>query len=161
MDIEKLLRQKCPVCKKKMKIDKYEFLRATYQRRERIFCSHSCAAKYHGSGSREKMEERGLLGRKGPDNPNWRGGISPAEHTRRAREKWPEKHKARRILDAAIRRGEIVRPKICPLCNRETKICAHHKDYGKPLEVEWKCHKCHAKERIGRRLERSPIPAAA
>lgn len=61
------------------------------------------------------------------------------------------KNKARRMIFAAVERGEIVRPSICEECDgpgREYKdgragIHAHHDDYAKPLEVRWLCGDCH------------------
>jgi hypothetical protein len=67
----------------------------------------------------------------------------------RYEEKNGHKVKARHILAAALRRKEIERPKCCELgevdkryeCNGA--IQAHHKDYSKPLEVNWFCRKHH------------------
>ena len=54
-----------------------------------------------------------------------------------------EKVKTRSILNHAVKFGKIQRPKICPDCLQERKITAHHPDYSKPLDVEWKCYPCH------------------
>lgn len=56
----------------------------------------------------------------------------------------PEKRKAHNILNNAIRNGEIIKPNRCGRCNKINHIiCGHHKDYSKPLEVEWLCPLCH------------------
>ena len=49
------------------------------------------------------------------------------------------------ILAKAIRTGQIIKPKSCSLCKSTKRINGHHKDYNKPLEVEWMCQKCHVR----------------
>lgn len=64
------------------------------------------------------------------------------------------KQKAYSAVHNKLARGELSRPTHCPRCGREdTKasdgrsiIHAHHHDYSKPLEIEWLCAKCHAKD---------------
>lgn len=47
-------------------------------------------------------------------------------------------------VSKAVRHGKLVKPDTCSLCCEKTKeICAHHIDYGKPLEVTWLCTTCH------------------
>ncbi len=55
----------------------------------------------------------------------------------------PKKRKARSKMTNAIASGRLIRPKLCSLCYKETKLHGHHKDYSKPLNVEWLCVKCH------------------
>lgn len=47
---------------------------------------------------------------------------------------------------AAILAGKVVRPSNCPRCGAPENIEGHHKDYSKPLELEWLCRACHKKE---------------
>lgn len=49
----------------------------------------------------------------------------------------------RQMLSRAITKKEIVRPDTCTLCSVFCNPVAHHKDYGKPLEIDWLCQKCH------------------
>ena len=56
-----------------------------------------------------------------------------------------EKYKARRELNNAVKRGEIIKPNNCQICGKETRLTAHHEDYSKPLDVMWLCYKCHGK----------------
>jgi glycosyltransferase involved in cell wall biosynthesis len=47
---------------------------------------------------------------------------------------------------SAVKLGRIKKPKDCSACLSESdNIQGHHKDYAKPLEVEWLCPKCHSK----------------
>lgn len=39
-----------------------------------------------------------------------------------------------------------MKPDLCEGCNKEKKLTGHHKDYSKPLEVEWLCYECHGIE---------------
>ena len=74
-----------------------------------------------------------------------------------AREKywsgWREAILARNKLRAAVRKGILIRPEACDQCGGVgQRIEAHHRDYDKPLEVEWLCSRCHGKTR------RKPLP---
>lgn len=57
------------------------------------------------------------------------------------RERSPEKYKARNAVSNALRDGRLIKQpcKVCGDPNTE----AHHKDYSKPLDVEWFCFKHH------------------
>jgi len=55
----------------------------------------------------------------------------------------PEKQKARKAVQTAVRRGLLVKPEECSSCGTRGRIEAHHADYSKPLDVEWLCHRCH------------------
>jgi hypothetical protein len=66
--------------------------------------------------------------------------------------------KARRMVRAAVIRGDLVRPDACEKCgdtkrrrDGHSNIQGHHHDYSKPLDVEWLCAMCHRKE--------TPLPA--
>jgi hypothetical protein len=61
-------------------------------------------------------------------------------------ERYPERKRAQGALQDAVRRGKIERPKLCPKCGKKGRIEGHHKDYSKPLEVDWLCHPCHIEE---------------
>lgn len=59
--------------------------------------------------------------------------------------------RARKAVGSAVRRGELTRPTVCPVCNSsENRIEAHHEDYSKPLEVSWLCSRCHTAVRYGK-----------
>lgn len=67
-----------------------------------------------------------------------------AEYQRACKEKYPERFRARKLLNQAIKRGEIIRPP-CQKCGAP-KPHAHHHDYSKPYDVEWLCSTCHYAE---------------
>jgi hypothetical protein len=71
--------------------------------------------------------------------PERRAGI------RLSQVKWSDRHRARRLLQGAVARGEIVRPKECQECGVGGRIDGHHPDYTKPLDVMWLCRRCHMK----------------
>lgn len=56
-----------------------------------------------------------------------------------------EKYQARKKLNNAVKRGDILKPEVCEECGRKVKLTAHQEDYTKPLEVKWLCYKCHGK----------------
>lgn len=60
-----------------------------------------------------------------------------------------EKYIARKELNLAVNRNEIIKPLDCEECGQRVKLTAHHEDYSKPLEVAWLCYECHGiKHRI-------------
>lgn len=71
-----------------------------------------------------------------------------AANSRRRRALNPEKAKARDAVNNAIRDGRL-RKEPCFHCGSKTKIEAHHRDYLKPLDVQWVCFKCHREREHG------------
>lgn len=55
----------------------------------------------------------------------------------------PDRHRARKVVHAALKKGKIQRPHRCSKCGNAGTIEAHHKDYSKPLDIEWLCRSCH------------------
>ena len=51
--------------------------------------------------------------------------------------KYPQKQKAREILNESIRVGKLVRG-LCEICG-DLNVHGHHDDYSRPLEVRWLC----------------------
>lgn len=66
------------------------------------------------------------------------------KHGTRARK--PEWGSAHNALYFAVKRGEIVRPDKCQVCDKESpRIEGHHyKGYDRPLDVQWLCRRCHS-----------------
>lgn len=72
-----------------------------------------------------------------------------AESVKNYRRKNPEKYRAHNLLQKAVQRGKIIKPRRCEDCG---KLCepheldGHHEDYNKPLVVKWLCRLCHVRQ---------------
>lgn len=57
----------------------------------------------------------------------------------------PERTKARHLVSLAVRRGDLIRPKVCQAlgCSCAGPLHAHHGDYSRPLAVDWLCMEHH------------------
>jgi len=64
------------------------------------------------------------------------------EYFERWKNKFPEKYRARNIVNAAIRDKKL-KALPCERCGCALMVQAHHEDYSKPLDVTWLCTKCH------------------
>ena len=67
-----------------------------------------------------------------------------AEHTRRDKEKFPERDLARKLVQRAIKAGYIEVPEECEECFRELRLEAHHEDHEFPYLIIFLCKTCHA-----------------
>jgi len=135
----------CQVCKKEF------FISITTEKREDKgkYCSHSCAAK---KGGETKSE---LVNQEKENNPNWKGGVSENayRYRKRQKERHPEKVKARRKAQRAVKKGYLEKQP-CVNCGSTENLEAHHEDYDKPLDVTWLCKRCHKDYHDGKiRLE--------
>jgi hypothetical protein len=54
-----------------------------------------------------------------------------------------KKDLARKETKAAIKRGDLVKPKGCEICARHRKLDIHHPNYDYPLMIFWLCEECH------------------
>lgn len=81
----------------------------------------------------------------------------------RTHQKRPSKASARRVVEAALAAGVIVKPELCQHCgtvnedHRQWKLHAHHDDHSQPLDVKFLCPSCHAKA-DAHKWERVPCP---
>lgn len=63
------------------------------------------------------------------------------------KQKRNQKHAyANMVLNRAIKRGQIKKPKNCSECGSTRLIQGHHHDYSKPYDVKWLCQACHGKQ---------------
>ena len=67
------------------------------------------------------------------------------EYLQKDKIKFPEKKKARTIVQVELRSGRIHRHP-CFVCGNKAE--AHHEDYSKPLDIIWLCRKHHAERHI-------------
>lgn len=49
---------------------------------------------------------------------------------------------SRKLLEFSIRK-RLIKKEPCEICKSITRVAGHHKDYSKPLEVNWLCPKHH------------------
>lgn len=87
---------------------------------------------------RKKSNER--IKKWNKKNPDKRRNI-----VNRYNKKNPEKKIARQSVMWAIKLGFMKKPSKCEICKKEIQVEAHHKNYNKPLEVNWFCRLCHMK----------------
>jgi len=66
-----------------------------------------------------------------------------AKHTRKDKEKFPERDLARKLVRKAIQQGKLIRPDTCEYCLEEAKTEAHHPEHSQPFLLVWLCTKCH------------------
>lgn len=71
--------------------------------------------------------------------------LDTAQRTVRWRKANPEKTRAHRAVQNALRSGKLRRPARCRQCNSRGTLHGHHADYSRPLEVLWLCELCHRK----------------
>lgn len=66
--------------------------------------------------------------------------------SKKYKNKYPEREKARLFVRRAIKSGKLIRPTACSFCGCECKPHAHHDSYNIKdwLNVRWLCLKCHA-----------------
>lgn len=70
------------------------------------------------------------------------------EAARRHRFLHPDRYAARTAVSNAVRSGKLVKQP-CGMCGTASRVQAHHCDYSKPLDVLWRCFKCHREEEHG------------
>ncbi len=115
---------KCEWCKKHFEKELARF-NQTKKLGQKHTCSRSCA-------SRLTNEDR----RCDPTTRN-------AEHTRRDKEKFPEKEHARYIVRQAIKTGKLIPLEECELCMSEKNVQGHHPDHSRPYFLLYLCAECH------------------
>ena len=113
-------------------------------------CSHCKKIRPLGEFNKNRFREDGLkihcrqchnrAQKRHMKNPRSRHlhNMAVARHQR----KHPERHRANQAVYMAVKKGKIIRPEVCPLCEG-VPVEAHHEDYSKPLDIDWLCKKCH------------------
>lgn len=82
---------------------------------------------------------------------NWKkysqteGGKEASQRSiRKYQMKYPERMKANRAVNNAIRGGKLTRPTTCESCKKRRFVHGHHEDYiNRPLDIDWLCRECH------------------
>lgn len=121
------------------------------------YCSAACARKgeraswrEYGDRNRPIRREYGhahyvdnretVLSRTRAYKQSEAGRAAQRRNDERQREKFPERYAARQAVLVALRAGRLKRQ---PCRCGDPKTEAHHRDYSRPLEVEWLCRRCH------------------
>jgi rubredoxin len=131
---------KCSSCHQVLPADRF------YQTRRNTSCLTSqCRSCHIATSVATRDPIRTRIARRESAREQRRANPDKArENDRRPRARDPEKARARALLNAAVRRGDIHRPASCPVCGTAGRVEGHHHDYAKPLEVTWLCPLCHA-----------------
>lgn len=88
------------------------------------------------------------------EDPAWREAERERGREKAARnghlypKRTPEQRSAHTKVAAAIRSGRLIPAMACQRCGHDFSEYgreAHHPDYGRPLDVEWLCRRCHRK----------------
>jgi hypothetical protein len=116
---------KCSVCEKAFQKELRRIKQA-----EKLGQKHTCSRKCSSEISNTKR-------------------ISPpktknAKHTRKDKEKYPEKDRARYLVRQAIKQKKLIPPQTCEYCEEIKKTEAHHVDHGEPFLLVWLCKDDHA-----------------
>ena len=89
-------------------------------------------------------------------HPQYKRGGKPERERKR---QWTlhnqEKRKVHKIVEYAVKRGELVR-ECCQRCGAIKNIQSHHDDYSRPFHIMWLCPKCHAARHIELGYHRRP-----
>ena len=72
-----------------------------------------------------------------------RGSRKNPEYYKEYRERFPNKYRARTLVNNTIRAGKLFREP-CEVCGDVDHVHAHHDDYLKPLNVRWLCAAHHS-----------------
>jgi len=103
--------------------------------------------------NRNKRKEKGVLNvtkmsREYYSKKNKEWSLSNREkirdYAREAKQRNPEKARARMLLNSAVKSGKILKCN-CKVCG-SVKSEAHHPDYNNPLDVVWLCRIHHIEE---------------
>lgn len=133
--INNMITKKCSQCDVEKDINEFFFANKSKNIRQ-SYCK-ICYKKYdahrHHTNRDKRNEEARIFYQNNKEK--W------AEKVKKHILLYPEKHKARNKLRYAVYTGKIIKQP-CEVCG-EVKVEGHHKDYSKPLEVNWLCHKHH------------------
>ena len=70
------------------------------------------------------------------------GRLAAAERQREHVRAHPDRVKAWKAVERALRTGRLTRADRCS-CGRDSRVYGHHDDYTRPLDVLWVCGACH------------------
>ena len=114
-------------------------------------CPKCCATKPHEEFSKNSGKRDGLQSYckscHGKNNAVYnrtpRGRAFGRARARRAHKLHPEVSAAINDVRNALISGHLDKPALCQFCGKHSAIEGHHRDYSKPLDVQWLCKPCH------------------
>lgn len=115
----------CEFCQTKFK-KSIAKIKETEKYNKQHACGRSCAAKLSNISRHSVPKTRN------------------AEHTRKDKERYPERNLARKLVQKAVKAGYIITPEHCEECFGTPKLEAHHEDHFQPYVISWLCKDCHA-----------------
>lgn len=71
-----------------------------------------------------------------------RGSRQAVTYLKEYRARFPNKYKAHRAVNNAIRDGKLFKEPCC-ICGTNERVVGHHDDYAKILNVRWMCQGHH------------------
>ncbi len=108
---------------------------------------------FSGPHNPEKMKKRMSEYNRSPERKE--GARRRASEIRK-RPGFKKIQAARTLVKCALKRGDIKRG-ACVTCGSTIKVCAHHRDYDKPLDIVWLCYSCHNKIHLSRSAVRAAL----
>ena len=123
--------KKCPACKSKKLLAK--FSKNGFKKDGLSNQYKDCQAAYYQSHKEEAAAYR----------QTGAGKVTHRRNSARQRQRYPEKIKAHDAVSNAVRSGKIKRSVFCEECGLSVKTEGHHEDYGRLMEIDWFCKKCH------------------
>jgi hypothetical protein len=131
--------KRCSYCRKTKPVDQFH---------RRSNCASGCQSRC--KECRYKTVDQAV---KQTANQQWRTKNSVIHNA--ANQKWRANNRAKtrahKLLDEAVKNGDLERPDTCERCGLKSSraLHGHHRDYSRPLEVLWLCAKCHGAEHHG------------
>ena len=116
---------------------------------KRKYCSKECAYESNQKLNKDIVKTGKYKEKKKKSYEKWykENGRNRADNYKDAIIEWqlnhPVEFNAHRKVNYAIRTGELIKPEKCEMCGEVKRLCGHHEDYSKPLDVKWLCYSCH------------------
>lgn len=115
---------KCAYCNKL-----FEKHQKRINRTEKLNKQHACSRKCASALTNEPRKSEPI--------------TTNAINTRRDKEKFPEKDRARSLVRRAVKSGKLIPLEECEFCGSENRIEGHHPDHSQPFLLLYLCKNCH------------------
>lgn len=134
--------KKCAKCNEEKELSQFYYF---WRKNRSNYYYHSYCKKCVKNITDEYIHTSKGLQNKRASAKRWsktdKGKINDAKRRDKNRNMYPEKYKARYMLNNAIRLKKVIK-KPCFECGN-TDTHGHHEDYLKPLQVVWLCRQHH------------------